>query len=127
MRIVNKRLFILIPRWGKRGVLEARYIIIFIINVLQRAAWSGDLYHFQLLTFWFPYVRVSMSLNNAGSIGGTTSITFHEGDDVEVFIERFDMAMRCGDVKEEKWTMKLLCSLSLDAYKRVKNEYSLKN
>ena len=36
-----------------------------------------------------------MSLNNAGSIGGTTSITFHEGDDVEVFIERFDMAMRC--------------------------------
>ena len=32
------------------------------------------------------------------------------------------MAMRCGDVKEEKWTMKLLCSLSLDAYKRVKNE-----
>ena len=79
---------------------------------------------FQLLTFWFPYVRVSMSLNNAGTIGGTTSITFqfHEGDDVEVFIERFDMAMRCGGVKEEKWIMKLLCSLSLDAYKRVKNE-----
>ena len=63
-----------------------------------------------------------MSLNNAGPIGGTTSFTFHEGDDVEVFIERFDMAMRCGDVKEEKWTMKLLCPLSLDAYKRVKNE-----
>ena len=63
-----------------------------------------------------------MSLNNAGTIGGTTSITFHEGDDVEVFIERFDIAMRCGDVKEEKWTMKLLCTLSLDAYKRVKNE-----
>ena len=63
-----------------------------------------------------------MSLNKAGTIGGTTEITFHEGDDVEVFIERFDMAMRCGDVKEEKWTMKLLCSLSLDAYKRVKNE-----
>ena len=62
-----------------------------------------------------------MSANNAGSIEGTTSFTFHEGDDVEVFIERFDMAMRCGDVKEEKWTMKL-CSLSLDAYKRVKNE-----
>ena len=62
-----------------------------------------------------------MSLNNAGTIGGTTSITFHEGDDVEVSIERFDMAMRCGDVKEKKWTMKL-CSLSLDAYKRVKNE-----
>ena len=49
-------------------------------------------------------------------------VTFHEGDDVEVFIERFDMAMRCVDVKEEKCTMKLLCSLSLDAYKRVKNE-----
>ena len=63
-----------------------------------------------------------MSLNNASTIGGTTSITFHEGNDVEVFIKRFDMAMRCGDVKEEKWTMKLLCSLSLDAYKRVKNE-----
>ena len=63
-----------------------------------------------------------MSLSNAGSIGGTTSITFHEGDGVEVFIERFDMAMRCGDVKEEKWAMKLLCSLSLDACKRVKNE-----
>ena len=63
-----------------------------------------------------------MSLNNAGTIGGTTSITFHEGDDVEVFIERFDTAMRCGDVKEKKWTIKLLCSLSLDAYKRVKNE-----
>ena len=31
------------------------------------------------------------------------------------------MAMRCGDVKEEKWTMKL-CSLSLDGYKRVKKE-----
>ena len=63
-----------------------------------------------------------MSLNNASTIGGTASVTFHEGDDVEVFIERFDMAMRCGDVKEEKCTMKLLCSLSLDAYKRVKNE-----
>ena len=62
-----------------------------------------------------------MFVNNTSTIGGTTSITFHEGDDIEVFIERFDMAMRCGDVKE-KWTMKLLCSLSLDAYKRVKNE-----
>ena len=47
VRIVYKRLFILIPRWWERGVLEARYIIIFIIyvlhyifiiNVLQRAA-----------------------------------------------------------------------------------------
>ena len=75
-----------------------------------------------LLTFCCSYVLVSMSLNNASTIGGTTSITLHEGDDVEVFIERFDMAMRCGGVKEEKWTMKLLCSLSLDAYKRVKNE-----
>ena len=55
-----------------------------------------------LLTFCCSYVLVSMSLNNASTIGGTTSITFHEGDDVEVFIERFDMAMRCGDVKEEK-------------------------
>ena len=92
------------------------------MNVLQRAALAWDLYHFQLLTSWFTYVHVSMSLNNAGSIGGATSFTFHEGDDVEVFIERFDMAMNCGDVKEEKWTMKLLCSLSLDAYKRLKNE-----
>ena len=38
------------------------------MNVLQRAALAWDLHHFQLLTFWFPYVCVSMSLNNAGSI-----------------------------------------------------------
>ena len=37
------------------------------MNVLPRVALAWDLYHFQLLTFWFPYVRVSMSLNNAGS------------------------------------------------------------
>ena len=37
------------------------------MNVLQRAALASDLYHFQLLTFWFPYVRVLISLNNACS------------------------------------------------------------
>ena len=63
-----------------------------------------------MVEFKFRFVDVLMAL----SIGGTT-VAFHEEDDVDIFVERFEMSIKSGDVDKDKWMVKMLTALSFGA------------
>ena len=53
------------------------------------------------------------------SILGTT-VTSHEEDDVDIFVKRFDMSIKSGDVDKDTWMVKMLTALSFGAYQKLK-------
>ena len=62
-----------------------------------------------------PVVPQTVHLDN------TKLPTMMKGEDIEVFIELFETAMRVGGVPEDKWTYKLHASLDTDTKLTVKN------